>query len=105
MKEFKIEITELLSKSLVLKADSEEKAIEKAKYLYDNEEITLDSDNYVNTEIKLTTSINDENNKDNLISEIIEYLYKDEKKHFEEFGNEKPSDHIFVKLQKLKSLI
>ncbi|MCD6112938.1 MAG: hypothetical protein J7J86_06685 [Bacteroidales bacterium] len=53
MKKIKIEITEILSKSLVLKADSEKKAIEKAKYLYDNEEIVLNSDNFMDKEIKI----------------------------------------------------
>ena len=53
MKTFKVEITEILSKSLVIKAESEEEAKEKAKYLYDSEQIVLDSDNFINSEIKI----------------------------------------------------
>ncbi len=53
MKEFTIEITETLSKSVVIKADSEEEAIEKAKYLYNIEEIVLDSDDFIDKEIEL----------------------------------------------------
>lgn len=44
--------------------------------------------------------------KDKLIAEIIDYLYRNEKKHYEEFPqNERPEDHIYLKLEKLKRLI
>jgi len=48
----------------------------------------------------METDKNEEKNK--LICEIIEYLYEDEKKHFEELN--KPNNHIFLKLERLKSL-
>ena len=105
MKIFEFEIQEFLSRTVDIEAKNEGEAYQKIKEMYQNEKIILGSSDYVKTEIKLTTSIDDENYKNNLISDIIEYLYKDEKKHLEEFGNEKPSDHIFLKLQKLKRLI
>ena len=43
------------------------------------------------------------NEKEILIKEIIEYLYEDEKKNFEE--SEKPNNHIFCKIERLKTLI
>ena len=43
------------------------------------------------------------NEKEVLIKEIIEYLYEDEKKNFEE--SEKPNNHIFCKIERLKTLI
>lgn len=43
------------------------------------------------------------NEKEILIKEIMEYLYIDEKKHFEEL--EEPNNHIFSKIRKLKNLM
>lgn len=37
------------------------------------------------------------------IKAIIDYLWKDEARHFEE--SDKPNDHIFLKLKQLKTLI
>lgn len=37
------------------------------------------------------------------LNEIIDYLWIDEEKHFEE--SEKPENHIFLKLKQLKSLV
>lgn len=34
------------------------------------------------------------------IKEVVEYLWKDEKKHYQE--SEKPKDHIFLKLKAIK---
>lgn len=52
-------------------------------------------------EIKSKIIIDEKSNK--LISEIIDYLYKDEEKHFEE--SDKPEDHIFLKIKDLKNFI
>ena len=40
--------------------------------------------------------------KKQLINDIIDYLYDDEKKHFEE--SEEPDDHIYLKIERLKNL-
>lgn len=45
-----------------------------------------------------------EKEKKSLTREVIDYLYKDEKKHFEECGDN-PNDHIFLKLKRLSELI
>ena len=51
MKTFEIEIKETLSKTIEVEANSIEEAIEKATLLYNNEEIILNSDDYLDTEI------------------------------------------------------
>jgi hypothetical protein len=39
----------------------------------------------------------------NLINDLVEYLYEDEERHFEEYDY-KPTDHIFLKIKRLKEL-
>ena len=38
-----------------------------------------------------------------LTNDVIEYLFDEEKKHYEEF-DKKPKDHIYLKLLKLRKL-
>ena len=42
-------------------------------------------------------------NKNNLIKEIIDYCYDDERRHWEELG--KPINHIFTKIKELKAIL
>lgn len=51
MQIYNIEIQEFLSKVVEVKAASVEEAISKVKEMYYNEEIVLDADDYVTTEI------------------------------------------------------
>ena len=51
MTPYKIEIQELLSRIIEIEAPSAEEAIDKVKEMYRTEEIVLDSDDYVSTEI------------------------------------------------------
>ena len=105
MKSFEFEIQEFLSRVVTVEARNENEAYLKVKDLYNNEEIILDSSDVMSFNIKNILSINDEIEKDNLIAEIVDYLYNEEKKHYEEFDVKKPSDHIFLKLEKIKDLI
>ena len=41
--------------------------------------------------------------KNMLIKDVIEYLYSDEKKHFEE--SENAENHIYIKINRLKTLL
>lgn len=52
MKNYKIEIQELLSRIIEIEAASAEEAIDKAREMYRAEEIVLDSGDYVGTEIE-----------------------------------------------------
>lgn len=53
MKEYKILITEYLTKEITINAQSEDEAYNKAKELYNNEDIVLDYNNITQTEIEV----------------------------------------------------
>lgn len=100
MKTFKIEVQELLSRTINIKATTIEEAIAKANQMYISKRIVLDYNDLSQQKI-IPTDLIDE--KEDLTKEIIGYLYQDEKRHFEEL--EEPKDHIFLKLEKLKTLL
>ncbi len=52
METYKIEIQEFLSKIIEIEAENKEEAISKVKRMYQNEEIVLDSEDYLTTEIE-----------------------------------------------------
>jgi hypothetical protein len=53
METFKIEIQEFLSRIIEVEAETKDEAISKVRELYRMEEIVLDSDDYVTTEIEI----------------------------------------------------
>jgi len=57
--------------------------------------------NFEESTIKSKQLFSEDNKKE--IKTVIEYLWEDEKKHFEE--NDCPSNHIFFILKKLKELV
>ena len=99
METFKIEVQELLSRTVNIEAQNIDEAIILANQMYKSEEIVLDYDDLTKSEI-IPNSLIDE--KDKLITEVIKYLWDDEKKHYEE--SDRPKDHIFKRLKKLKKL-
>ena len=99
METFKIEVQELLSRTIDVEAHNTGDAIKKVNQMYSSEEIVLDYLDLSQQNIIPTFLINE---KENLIKEIIDYQKKKKKKHFEEL--EEPKDHIFLKLEKLKTL-
>ncbi len=99
MKTFEFEITETLQRVVEVKAESSEIAFKIVKESYQNEEIVLDDSDFVGKEIKEFKHSKD-NNIRNLINELVDYLWKDEEKHFYESG--KPKNHIFHTLSKIK---
>ena len=56
MKEFKVEITETLQKTITIIADNEIAALEEAHSLYLDEEIVLDDSNYIETDFEIVES-------------------------------------------------
>ncbi len=50
---FKVEIKEFLSRIIEVEAETKDEAISKVHELYRNEEIVLDNDDYVTTEIDI----------------------------------------------------
>ena len=53
MKEFAIEITETLSLIEYVEADSEDEALDMVRDMYFNEDIVLDSSNYIDTDFQI----------------------------------------------------
>lgn len=100
MSKYKIEVQELLSRSIAVEAKSIYEAIDKVNQMYNDEKIVLDYNDLSKIKIIPTNLINE---KDNLIKEVLEYLYDEEKRHFEESDN--PKNHIFNKLERLKQLV
>ena len=101
MKTFKIEIQEFLARVVEVEAENVIDAISKIEGQYKKTEIVLDYDDFIEANFIDTESKSDE--KSELMKEVIEYLYYDEKKHFEEF--DKPEKHIYTTLERLKALL
>ena len=53
MKKYKIEVTEILSRTIETESDNEVNAIEKVRKRYRNCEIILDASDYVDTEFSV----------------------------------------------------
>lgn len=103
MKRFKIEVQEVLSRVVEVKANDVSEAISKVVDRYNKTEIVLGYSDFVDVEFIDINSPSKNDEKNSLIKEVIEYLYANEKRHFEE--SDKPENHIFNRLEKLKSLI
>lgn len=103
VKLYKIKITEILQKIITIKAQNYNEAYKKVKEKYYNEETVLDYDDFIEVNFSDINKIDQDNEKHILIKEIVDYLYYDEKKHYEELN--KPDSHIYLKLEKLKTLI
>lgn len=55
MKKHKVEITETLQRTIVVEAETEDEAIEIVRTKYETSEITLNSDDHIDTEITTLT--------------------------------------------------
>lgn len=104
METFKIEIQEFLARVIEVKEKSIEDAFSKIQEQYTKAEIVLDYNDFVNVHFVdiNTQSLQDE--KKMLVNDLIDYLYTDEMKHYEEFDDDKPTNHIFLKLKRLKEI-
>lgn len=103
METFKIEIQELLARVVEVQADNIQEAFSNVNEQYKKAEIVLDYNDFYEVTF---TDINSQSKTDkinSLIKEVINYLYSDEQKHFEE--SNQPLNHIFEKIEQLKSLI
>jgi hypothetical protein len=102
MKNFKIRINELHKREINIQAKNSDEAVSMIEKLYESKKVDSYDSSLVSYSIQNEAEIN---SKDILIKEVISYLYEDEKKHYEEFDDEKPTDHIFLKLEKLSEII
>ena len=53
MSKYKVEIIETLSRIVEVEAENKDGAVSKIKYFYKHEKIVLDSNDYLDTEIKI----------------------------------------------------
>lgn len=105
MKTFEIEIQELLCKVVKLEANDVNEAISIVEDDYKKSVHVLDYNDFVEVNFQNLNEESKGDRKNELTKQIINYLYKDEEKHYEEFDKDKPKDHIFLKLKELKQLL
>lgn len=103
MNTFKIEIQELLARVVEVQAKNIQEAFSQVKDQYIKAQIVLDYNDFAEVNFTDNNSKSKRDEINMLIKGIIDYLYVDEQKHFEESDN--PENHIFQKLERLKSLI
>lgn len=103
---YNVVISEKLKRIVEVNTPTSTEAIEFIKKQYQEEKIVLDYSDF-DGEVIIENQ-DDEIEKEAFIKDIIDYLYEDEQKHFEEcFGEkspEKEDNHIFYKLYELKKL-
>lgn len=103
METFKIEIQEFLARVVEVEATNFQEAMTNVQERYKKAEIVMDYNDFVEVNfIDINTQTKNDEMK-MLINDVVEYLYNDEKKHYEE--SEQPENHIFSKLERLKSLL
>jgi hypothetical protein len=103
METFKIEIQELLTRVVEVQAENRQEAFSKVYQLYKEAEIVLDYNDFAELNFIDVNTVSKADEINSIIKEVIDYLYADEKKHFEESTN--PENHIFKKIERLKSLV
>ncbi len=103
MENFKIEIKEFLAKVVEVQAENLPEVISKIYEQYKKAEIVLDYNDFVEVEFNDINIQSKDDEKNMLIKDVIEYLYSDEKKHFEE--SENAENHIYIKINRLKTLL
>jgi hypothetical protein len=103
METFKIEIQEILARVVEVQADNIHDAFSKVDDRYKKAEIVLDYNDFAEVNFADIDSHSKKDEINELIRGIIDHLYLDEKKHFEESDN--PENHIFLKLERLKALV
>ena len=104
METFKIEVQEFLSRVVEVNAESRSEAISKINVQYEKTEIVLDYNDFVEVNFLDINSQSPIDEKDKLIKGVIDYLYEDEKKRYEEF-EAAPDNHIYLKIKRLNELL
>ena len=102
MKKFDIQITEKLVRNIEVIADSFDEAVSIVEGMYRSEKIVLDSSDFQEVTFEAEDA---QNEYQKLVDDLIQYCYSEEDRHYSEFeDDEKPADHIFLKIQRLKFL-
>jgi len=79
---FEIEVQELLRRVIKIKAKSYNAALELIQEKYKKCDIVLDYNDFVNVSYQDINKQSTDDEKKELILEIIDYLYNDEERHF-----------------------
>jgi len=103
MEKFKIEVQVLLARTVEVKEKNVFDAISKVNEQYKKAEIALDYNDFIGVDFIDVNSQGGNDEKNNLMKEIIDYIYADEVRHFEEM--DEIDNHIFSKLERLKVLL
>lgn len=103
METFKIEVQESLARVIEVEGSSLQDAISKVSKQYKETEIVLDYNDFVEVNFIDINSQNINDERNILIKKVIDYLYKDEERHYEECEDE-PQNHIYRTLKRLKEI-
>ena len=98
-----IQVTEVLSRTITVNASSVDEAINIVENMYKKEDIVLDYADFNGNVIIEKKEENFNSKKDLLTNKVIQYLIKDEEKHYEESGE--PNNHIYLTLLELQKYI
>jgi len=98
-----IRVTEILSRVVTIDSDSVEEALDSVENMYNTEDIVLDYSDFDGDVIIEKKEDDFLSRKDLLVNRLIDYLIKDEEKHYEE--SEQPKEHIYLTLLELKQYI
>jgi hypothetical protein len=103
MKTFKIEVQELLARVVEVESNNLQEAMTNVQEKYRKAEIVLDYNDFVEANfIDLKSQPRNDEMK-MLIKDVIEYLYNNEKRYYEE--SDERQNYIFSKLERIKTLI
>ncbi|MDO4906417.1 DpnD/PcfM family protein [Neisseria sp.] len=107
MELFEVEVKEILSRNIIIEAETVSSAIDKAKEMCKHGEIVLDSDDLIfqgffpYNGLMSKISLPDEYVEH--LKLVIDYLEKDELKDYE--SNSFPRNHIFHSIMALKNIL
>ncbi|CAC9968503.1 hypothetical protein [uncultured Gammaproteobacteria bacterium] len=96
-----IRVTEVLTQVIKVGAQSVEEAINIVKDNYKQEKIALDESDFHQNFIVEEKEERFGSRKDVLINRVIQYLMKDEKRHYMELNE--PDKHIYLTLKELQN--
>jgi len=101
---FEIEVQELLCRVVEIEAESYNAALEVIQEKYKKCEIVLDYNDFAFVSYQDINKQSAEDEKNELILDIINFIYNDEERHCLESDKTSSKNHIFIKTERLKNL-
>jgi len=96
-----IRVTEVLTKTMKIDAQSTEEAINIVKDLYKQEKIVLDESDFDQNLVVEKKEEGFSSRKDALINMVVQYLMKNGERHYMELNE--PDKHIYLALKELQN--